>query len=154
MRSERQHCTNPKIPVAPRRDHQPFGEEIPSNIGGRSGLYETQTEIKQQFMGKERDAETGPDYFGARYLSAAQGRFVSPDPFSAVDALGGQAFDDYLGNPQYWNRDSYSLNNPLKYKDSEGGLPHAVVGARLAVALEDESKGQAGECKEAAEREG
>ncbi len=32
-----------------------------------------------QFTGKERDAETGLDYFGARYMSAAQGRFTSPD---------------------------------------------------------------------------
>src|SRR3954463_5179873 len=29
--------------------------------------------------GKERDAETGLDYFGARYMSSAQGRFTSPD---------------------------------------------------------------------------
>jgi RHS repeat-associated protein len=33
-----------------------------------------------QFTGKERDAETGLDYFGARYFSSAQGRFTSPDP--------------------------------------------------------------------------
>lgn len=32
------------------------------------------------FTGKERDAETGLDYFGARYMSSAQGRFTSPDP--------------------------------------------------------------------------
>jgi hypothetical protein len=37
--------------------------------------------------GKERDNETGLDYFGARYFSGAQGRFTSPDPFSAVDEL-------------------------------------------------------------------
>jgi RHS repeat-associated protein len=29
-----------------------------------------------QFTGKERDAETGLDYFGARYYSGAQGRFM------------------------------------------------------------------------------
>lgn len=28
-----------------------------------------------RFTGKERDAETGLDYFGARYFSGAQGRF-------------------------------------------------------------------------------
>ncbi|MDM7995530.1 MAG: RHS repeat-associated core domain-containing protein, partial [Acidobacteriota bacterium] len=32
-----------------------------------------------QFPGKERDAETGLDYFLARYYSGAQGRFTSPD---------------------------------------------------------------------------
>ncbi len=33
-----------------------------------------------RFTGKERDAETGLDYFGARYYSGAQGRFTSVDP--------------------------------------------------------------------------
>jgi RHS repeat-associated protein len=32
-----------------------------------------------RFTGKERDAETGLDYFGARYLSAGMGSFTSPD---------------------------------------------------------------------------
>jgi RHS repeat-associated protein len=31
------------------------------------------------FTGKERDAETGLDFFGARYFSGAEGRFTSPD---------------------------------------------------------------------------
>jgi RHS repeat-associated protein len=35
------------------------------------------------YTGKERDAETGLDYFGARYMSSAQGRFTSPDPENA-----------------------------------------------------------------------
>ena len=35
--------------------------------------------VASAFTGKERDAETGLDYFGARYMSAAQGRFTSPD---------------------------------------------------------------------------
>lgn len=30
--------------------------------------------------GKERDAESGNDYFGARYYASAMGRFLSPDP--------------------------------------------------------------------------
>ena len=36
--------------------------------------------VPLRFTSKERDAETGLDYFGARYLSSAQGRFTSPDP--------------------------------------------------------------------------
>jgi RHS repeat-associated protein len=48
---------------------------------------------EQQFAGKERDAETGLDYFTARYMSSAQGRFMSPDP------LGGSLLD-----PQTLNR--------------------------------------------------
>ncbi|WP_031495387.1 hypothetical protein [Bryobacter aggregatus] len=31
---------------------------------------------RSRSTGKERDAETGLDYFGARYMSAAQGRFT------------------------------------------------------------------------------
>jgi RHS repeat-associated protein len=31
------------------------------------------------FAGKERDSETGNDYFGARYYSTGMGRFLSPD---------------------------------------------------------------------------
>jgi len=33
-----------------------------------------------EFTGKERDQETGLDYFGARYYGSALGRFTSPDP--------------------------------------------------------------------------
>src|SRR5947208_16979584 len=63
-----------------------------------------------QFTGKERDAETGLDYFGARYMSAAQGRFTSPDSTSYSK----------MRNPQSWNLYAYSFNNPLRYTDPEG----------------------------------
>ena len=42
--------------------------------------------MARAFTSKERDAETGLDYFGARYFSSAQGRFTSPD-WSAVPSL-------------------------------------------------------------------
>ena len=32
------------------------------------------------FTGKERDTESGNDYFGARYYASTMGRFMSPDP--------------------------------------------------------------------------
>ena len=119
--------------VVKRHDYLPFGQELPVDKGGRtSGMkYQElgfQDPQRVKFTGKERDAETGLDYFGARYFSGAQGRFTTPDPFNLVDELVGQEFDDYLANPQYWNKYAYSLNNPLKYKDSDGALPHAVVG--------------------------
>ena len=65
-----------------------------------------------QFTSKERDAETGLDYFGARYFSSAQGRFTSADPkqFNAK----------FLSNPQKWNKYSYTLNNPLALVDPDG----------------------------------
>ena len=67
--------------------------------------------LAAKFTGKERDAETGLDYFGARYLSAAQGRFTSPDaPFA----------DQKPEDPQSWNLYSYVRNNPLRYTDPTG----------------------------------
>jgi hypothetical protein len=35
---------------------------------------------RSRYTGKERDAESGNDYFGARYYSSAIGHFLSPDP--------------------------------------------------------------------------
>lgn len=70
-----------------------------------------------RFTGKERDAESGLDYFGARYMSAAQGRFTSPDaPF----------VDQFAGDPQSWNLYGYVRNNPLSFNDPSGNA--CVVG--------------------------
>ena len=33
-----------------------------------------------KFTGKERDTESGLDYFGARFNANTMGRFKSPDP--------------------------------------------------------------------------
>jgi RHS repeat-associated protein len=60
---------------------------------------------------KERDIETGLDYFGARYYSSTQGRFTSPDPM---------AESARTANPRTFNRYSYTLNNPLRYVDPTG----------------------------------
>lgn len=67
-----------------------------------------------RFTGKERDAETGLDYFGARYYSGAQGRFSSPDPLMA---------SANVADPQSWNRYAYAGNNPLRYTDPLGLFP-------------------------------
>ena len=119
-------------------DYVPFGRMLNSGDSLRNtGCYpsnpdyELASRLPQKFTGKERDAETRLDYFEARYFSAAQGRFLSADPFSPIDELIGQEFDDYLANPQYWNKYAYSLNNPLKYKDSDGHLPHAIMGGLI-----------------------
>ena len=61
-------------------DYLPFGEEIPTGTGPRGSLYGASDGVTQRYTGKERDAETGLDYFGARYFSSAQGRFTTPDP--------------------------------------------------------------------------
>jgi RHS repeat-associated protein len=59
--------------------------------------------------GKERDQESGNDYFGARYYASSMGRFLSPDTMPGSP-------DD----PQSWNLYNYVLNNPLKNIDPDG----------------------------------
>jgi len=62
--------------------------------------------------GKERDQESGNDYFGARYYASTTGRFLSPDPSGLVFAS--------LANPQSLNLYGYAQNNPLSYVDPTG----------------------------------
>ena len=64
------------------------------------------------FTGKERDTETGLDYFGARYMSSAQGRFTSPDPLYFQKEM--------LTDPQRFNLYAYARNNPLRFMDPSG----------------------------------
>jgi len=61
----------------------------------------------------QRDGETTPnlDYFGARYYSGEQGRFLSADA---------PLVDQDLADPQSWNLYSYGRNNPLTNTDPTG----------------------------------
>ena len=85
----------------------PFGDE--------ESCQSTPTE--HLFTGKERDAESGNDYFGARYYASTMGRWLSPDPSN----LG---VDIYL--PQTWNRYNYAVNNPLSIADRNGLWPFYI----------------------------
>jgi len=78
----------------------PFGQEL--NPQTTSSHY--------KFTGKERDAESGLDYFGARYYGSNMGRFTSPDDDS----------DQAPSDPQSWNLYSYVRNNPLTNTDPDG----------------------------------
>jgi RHS repeat-associated protein len=69
--------------------------------------------IRQKFTGKERDAESGLDYFGARYMSSAQGRWTSPDLVNVTN-------DRLLGPSSTLNKYVYGGNNPLKFTDPDG----------------------------------
>ena len=64
-----------------------------------------------RFTGKERDAESGNDYFGARYYASSMGRFMSPDPLLSSGVP---------SDPQTWNRYTYGMNNPLRVIDPTG----------------------------------
>ncbi len=81
-----------------------------------------------QFTSKERDAETGLDFFEARYYSGAQGRFVSPDPYNIItEAEDRQHLETYLKQPQNWNRYAYVWNNPLRYVDPHGETVYVIA---------------------------
>jgi len=63
-------------------DYLPFGEEILVSSGDtRFGIaaYGSSGLLRHKFTGKERDSESGMDYFLARYYSGPMGRFTSPD---------------------------------------------------------------------------
>jgi RHS repeat-associated protein len=102
-------------------DYLPFGRMLDDEVGERGTCYPASADVgydsraPQKFTGKERDAETGLDYFGARYFSAPQGRFTSVDP-----KLTGVPFPKNLVLPQSWNMYAYTMNNPLKYVDPKG----------------------------------
>src|SRR6185437_21656 len=70
------------------------------------------------FTGKERDTETGLDYFGARFYASSMGRFLSPDP---------KATSGHPADPQSWNRYVYGGNNPLKFIDPDGKEKQLVI---------------------------
>ena len=100
------------------------GQAVTGSCGDPSPLH---------FTGKQRDAESGLDNFGARYNSSSMGRFMSPDP---LPWLGWQhppeegdeeekeeshkEFEDWISNPQNFDMYVYVDNNPLRYTDPTG----------------------------------
>ena len=71
---------------------------------------------RSRSTGKERDAESGNDYFGARYYASTMGRFLSPDWAAKEEPVPYATFDD----PQSLNLYSYVRNNPLSRADADG----------------------------------
>jgi RHS repeat-associated protein len=103
--------------VRSRHDYLPFGEEVFAGMGGRTGsgqqeypAFDSSTLSRQKFTQKERDIETGLDYFEARYYSSIQGRFMSPDNVEYSKA----------SDPQTWNEYLYCRNGPLNRIDPDG----------------------------------
>ena len=116
-----------------RRDYLPFGEDLLAGIGHRATTNGYEALVgqapRQQFTSKERDTETGLDYFEARYYASVQGRFTSPDEFTGgpeelywFDGRVGHnpTFYAELTEPQSLNKYTYCLNNPLRYTDPNG----------------------------------
>jgi len=66
--------------------------------------------------GKERDTESGNDYFSARYYASAMGRWMSPDWSVKAEPVPYAK----LENPQTLNLYAYVGNNPLIRVDIDG----------------------------------
>jgi RHS repeat-associated protein len=119
-----------------RHDYLPFGEELFAGTGGRTTTqgYSATDGVRQKFTQKERDVETGLDYFLARYYSSTQGRFTGVDPYdinlerqNKPDPKEAEyLFREYISNPQQWNHYTYALNNPLAYLDPTGEAAELV----------------------------
>jgi RHS repeat-associated protein len=131
-----------------RHDYLPFGEEVFANVGHRATTNGyvanslTTQPPRQQFTGKDRDNETGLDYFEARYFSATMGRFTSPDEFTggpdelydfAAVASGNPTFYADVADPQSLNKYVYVFNNPLVYVDPDGHQAALKYYAKLAI---------------------
>jgi RHS repeat-associated protein len=92
--------------VEEESDYYPFGTEVVVTSGVN--------ELK--FTGKRRDTESQLDYFGARYYSNAEGRFMTPD-WAARPATVPYAV---LVDPQSLNLYSYVRNRPVTSVDPDG----------------------------------
>ncbi len=77
----------------------PYGEQL---------VYQTLTDYDERFKftGKERDDETGYDFFGARYYASSLPLWLSVDPLA----------DKYPHISPY----AYCAWNPIKYVDPDG----------------------------------
>jgi RHS repeat-associated protein len=90
------------------RDYDPFGLTMPSRS------YLSGAAAKEGFTGKERDSESGLDYFGARYYMSAIGRWTSVDPLA-------EEFPE-------WSPYSYAFDNPVRFVDPNGADPCVYEG--------------------------
>jgi len=86
-------------------DYRPFGGVFSGNIND-----------PYLFTGKERDAESGLDYFGARYYASNMGRWMSPDWSPGAVAVPYAKLSD----PQSLNLYAYVGNNPFSGVDPDG----------------------------------
>ncbi len=88
----------------------PFGDGLTPVIPGCADVTE------HHYTGKERDTESGNDYFGARYYASSMGRFMSPDWSAKEEPVPYAKLDD----PQTLNLYVYVGNNPLSRFDPDG----------------------------------
>jgi RHS repeat-associated protein len=126
--------TNSSGSVVSRHDYMPFGEELGAGTGGRTtgmGFSNSGDNNRKKFTQYERDAESGLDFAEARYYANAQGRFTSPDPFSA---------SAIIADPQTFNRYAYCRNNPVNSVDPSGMSANAPTPASIGAAEREQAE--------------
>ncbi len=94
-------------------EFSPFGTELSSATLSQTPAA---TANRYKFTGKERDAESGLDYFGARYYQSGMARWTSPDWSAEADPI---PYSN-LNNPQTLNLYIYGGNNPIVQSDPDG----------------------------------
>ncbi len=92
----------------------PFGDQL--NCSLTAGLATADDATENHFTGKERDSESGLDYFPARYYGSSMGRWMSPDWAVKAEPVPYAKLD----NPQTLNLYAYVGNNPLSRFDADG----------------------------------
>jgi RHS repeat-associated protein len=90
-------------------DFYPWGGVVP-------GVGATSSNNRYKFTGKERDNESGLDYFGARYYANVTSRFMSPDWAAKPTSVPYAEF----GDPQSLNLYAYTRNSPIVRVDADG----------------------------------
>jgi RHS repeat-associated protein len=106
--------------------------------GGMENDYCPTAAQNYKFTGKERDAESGLDNFGARYDASSMGRFMTPDS---------PAYSNHK-NPQSWNLYAYALNNPVTFRDADG---HLIVCANNASQCQKDAAAATGNAQAASQ---
>ena len=110
-------------------DYYPYGG-VENDYCAGSGVSQN-----YKFTGKERDAESGLDNFGARYDSSALGRFMTPDWAAKPTTVPYAKF----GDPQSLNLYSYVENGPLNRIDPDG---HNLIGLGALFAAQQRQREQ------------
>jgi RHS repeat-associated protein len=114
-------------------------------FGGERVVTDALPDQNYKFTGKERDTESGLDFFIARHYASNLGRFLQPDEFiggpvdvfSSNDPLPTSPLPyAVISNPQSLNKYTYVWNNPHRYSDPNGHEPDDLI-TRISEAMRD-----------------
>ena len=96
-----------------KENYGPYGERLVGQTAAADN--------RQWFHGKAADADTGLQYFGARYYDPVLGRFMGVDPVGFQE-----------DNIHSFNKYAYGNNNPYRYIDPDGRIPVLVYALYVA----------------------